>query len=163
MTYKVFGETISTSDIRRTTNRTSFKFWLTFSANQMTIAAGENRTSSWHLSANRTLQLFAQLIDCFFPELFLRIFIRFVVHFFVPCSSIRCLKLVPLDVDRSALPDSEPKQLREDHPSSHSFLALMLSIEIYKAKFLIFLTNSSNGYFKPLSKMKTRICNFINS
>jgi hypothetical protein len=83
--------------------------------------------------------------------------------FFVPCSSIRCLKLVPLDVDRSALPDSEPKQLREDHPSSHSFLALMLSIEIYKAKFLIFLTNSSNGYFKPLSKMKTRICNFINS
>ncbi len=65
--------------------------------------------------------------------------------FFVPCSSIRGWKPELLDVDRTALPDSEPKQLREDQPSSHSFLALMLSIEIFKAKFLIFRTNSSNS------------------
>ncbi len=90
LTYKVFGETISTSDIRRTTNRTSLKFRLTFCANEMTVPAAENWTSSWHLSANRTLQLFAQLIDRFFPELFLRIFIRFVGHFFsfLVCRSV---------------------------------------------------------------------------
>jgi hypothetical protein len=53
------SQTITTSGIRRTTNRTSLKFRLTFCANEMTIAAAKNRTSPWHLSANRTLQLFA--------------------------------------------------------------------------------------------------------